>query len=290
MFGLENNTILINLAVSLLIALVTLLYFRQQMTTIDHKVNSMFSLLTSMTQELNNLSRLNLLQNTDTDVNEISEDENINSNIMNQQFDSRINVSDDDDNNVSSSDESGSDESGSDESGSDESGSDDSGSDTDVSTTPLNDLTSLNMGSELHNIRDDDIKVIEMDQDSEIDKYSETEYELEDVTNEEITNEESSDDNEQLEFQNLVEDLIEQTIELTNIEKHDELNTIEVLMDEDIDITTLENESKNVKSINVPIDYSKMSVKALKDIVSTKKLATNVNKMKKQELISLLSV
>ena len=280
MFGLENNTILINLAVSLLIALVTLLYFRQQMTTIDHKVNSMFSLLTSMTQELNNLSRLNLLQNTDTDVNEISEDENINSNIMNQQFDSRINVSDDDDNNVSSSDESGS----------DESGSDDSGSDTDVSTTPLNDLTSLNMGSELHNIRDDDIKVIEMDQDSEIDKYSETEYELEDVTNEEITNEESSDDNEQLEFQNLVEDLIEQTIELTNIEKHDELNTIEVLMDEDIDITTLENESKNVKSINVPIDYSKMSVKALKDIVSTKKLATNVNKMKKQELISLLSV
>ena len=58
MFGLENSSFLINLAVSLLIGLITLLYFRQQIASLNHKVQSMFSLLTSMTQELNNLSRI----------------------------------------------------------------------------------------------------------------------------------------------------------------------------------------------------------------------------------------
>ena len=55
------------------------------------------------------------------------------------------------------------------------------------------------------------------------------------------------------------------------------------------DVATLENEN-TVKSVDVPIDYSKMSVKALKDIASSKNLATNISKMKKQELIDLLSL
>ena len=281
MFGLENNSILINLAVSLLIALVTLLYFRQQMTTIDHKVNSMFSLLTSMTHELNNLSRLNVLQNGDVEeTGEVGENnESTKSNTMltpRQQFDSRINVSDDDESG-SSDDESGSSD---DESGSDDDD-DESGSNSELLTAPLSEIHSLNMGSELH-----DIKVIELGQDSE--------SELEEITAEEITNDDSdydSDEAEQTEFKNLVEDLIEQTIELNEIENAEELESeaIELTMDEDVDVdvSTLESESK---SIAVNIDYSKMSVKALKDIVSSKNLASNVNKMKKQELIELLSV
>ena len=305
MFGLENNSILINLAVSLLIALVTLLYFRQQMTTIDHKVNSMFSLLTSMTHELNNLSRLNVLQNGDVEeTGEVDEvdvvDGGAKSNTMltpRQQFDSRINISDDD--------ESGYDDESGDESGSGSDDDDESGSNSELSTTPLSELHSLNMGSELH-----DIKVIELGQESE--------SEMEEITAEEITNDDSdydSDEAEQTEFKNLVEDLIEQTIELNEIENVDnhELEAIELNMsqdmsqdmdedmdqdmdqdidedmdqDMDMDVTTLESDAK---SIAVNIDYSKMSVKALKDIVSSKNLASNVNKMKKQALIELLSV
>ena len=103
MFGLENSNFLINLAVSLLIALITLLYFRQQLATLDHKVNSMFSLMTSMTQELNNLSRLNLIQdgnNEETMRNNFGEEQQ-----QTGGYDQRINVSDSEEDNDSESSE-----------------------------------------------------------------------------------------------------------------------------------------------------------------------------------------
>ena len=281
MFGLENNSILINLAVSLLIALMTLLYFRQQLTTIDHKVNSMFSLLTSMTNELNHLSRLNLTQNGDDIVNESSYDNDNDGSAItsHQREDARINVSDE-----SSDDESGSYDD-------DESESDD---DDELSTTPLSEIQTLNMGSELH-----DIKVIEMGAESESDAESDAESNIDSgvdsdsellasLNEKSIIEDSNYDINSinQIEFDNLVEDLIEQTSELNS----DELEPMELLLEQPVNITTLASEPQSVKTVDVVVDYSKMSVKALKDIVSSKNLASNVNKMKKQELIQLLSV
>ena len=264
MFGLENNSFLINLAVSLLIALVTLLYFRQQLATIDHKVNSMFSLMTSMTQELNNLSRLNLLNE---DNNENTEETNFNQQniIMGGTNDNRINVSD-------------SEESDSDDDEERESDNDEEESDGDSSVLRLSsndEIKTLNMGSEL-NTNTDNIKVIDMTSGDVDDDDDESSY---------ISN---SDDNE---IKSLVTDLMEQTLNLSETLDNDtELEPIELPIESlDTNVVTLENE-QNVKSIEVPIDYSKMSVKALKDIVSSKNLATNVSKLKKQELIDLLSV
>lgn len=244
MFGLENNGFLINLAVSLLIALITLLYFRQQLATIDHKVNSMFSLMTSMTQELNSLSRLNL-------------SENENETPQNSSGGQLINVSEGEEEEDESEDESSDDESGNEENS--------------VDLLENNDIKTFNMGSELTG--SSDIKVIDMNND------------------EDDEDESSYDSSNDVELKNLVTDLMEQTIELNDNSLDEELEPIELPIETlgEEDVVTLENEN-TVKSLDVPIDYSKMSVKALKDIVSSKNLASNISKMKKQELIDLLSL
>ena len=250
MFGFENSSFLINLAVSLLIGLITLLYFRQQIASLNHKVQSMFSLLTSMTQELNNLSRLNFPQES-SELEDVSKNENV---------DQRITVSDDDDEEEEDDD---------DDEGSDE----DTFDDDDDSSRPV-DLqpTEINLGSEIEN----NIKVIEM-QGNNVDDV-ESSYD--------------SDDEVELDDYDVDPDLSD--VAGGSIVLLDEdANNIDLPLQEltsEIDLS-LSNElqKESVKSIDVNIDYSKMSVKALKDLVNEKNLATNVSKLKKQELLDLLS-
>lgn len=266
MFGLENSGFLISLAVSLLISLVTLLYFRQQIATIDHKVASMFSLLTSLTQELNNLSRISFNQQTLADTED-------NSPITLNVTDSRINVSDDE--NSESGDDSDSSDGEEDENMSDEDESEE---------MSLAEFKTLNMGSEvqssIHNTND--IKIIDMD------TYSDEESSHND-------DDESYDYGKQLE--DVMNDMIEETIELNNemtpTQVTENTNITQLVADFDaVDTDSLPDLEiiSDVKTFNIPLDYSKMSVKALKDLVAEKNLTTNVSKLKKPELIKLLSV
>ena len=105
-------------------------------------------------------------------------------------------------------------------------------------------------------------------------------------------------------IKHLVTELIEQTIELeSNILSNDDLDSVELpvetlvtdLTSDNVSIESIadlveEEEEELIKNIEVAVDYSKVSVKALRDIVSSKNLANNVSKLKKQELINLLSV
>lgn len=251
MFGFENSSFLINLAVSLLIGLITLLYFRQQIASLNHKVQSMFSLLTSMTQELNNLSRLNFPQeNSDqenSDLEGLSKSQN--------NDDQRITVSDDEDEDDDSDDEDGSDD-----------------EDDDSQVIELQ-PTEINLGSEIVN----NIKVIEMqsnnvddvessydsDDEVELDDYDDVDADLSDVAGGSIVLLDEDTNNIDLPLQELTSEI---DLSLSN-----------------------ELQKESVKSIDVNIDYSKMSVKALKDLVNEKNLASNVSKLKKQELLDLLS-
>lgn len=292
MFGLENNGFLISLAISLLIALVTMLYFRQQLSTLDHKVNSMFSLMTSLTQELNSLSSLNMAQQliqkdaldegSNEEGNEYEQEGSGNNLIVhNLDSDSRINVSDD-----SEDSESGD---------SDEYDDSDSEGEYDSENSLIdlsgeNETKTLNMGSELHSSHGTNIKIIEMSGEDE-----------EELNDGESGSSFDSDDAPLI--KHLVTELIEQTIELeSNILSNDDLDSVELpvetlvtdLTSDNVSIESIadlvEEDEEIVKKIEVPIDYSKVSVKALRDIVSSKNLANNVSKLKKQELINLLSV
>ena len=290
MFGLENNGFLISLAISLLIAVVTMLYFRQQLSTLDHKVNSMFSLMTSLTQELNSLSSLNMAQqliqqNSLGESSDTEQDGSGNNHIIHKlNSDSRINISDDE----SESDESESDES--DESGS-EGEYDSENSVIDLSGD--NDVKTLNMGSELHDSEGTGVKIIAISGD--------------DMAEEGGDDSSFDSDNGDTLLKSIVTELIEQTIELESnhhiADNNDELESIDLpietlhteLASDDVSIESIaslveEEEEHIVKNIDVSVDYSKVSVKALRDMVSSKNLANNVTKLKKQELINLLSV
>ena len=65
-------------------------------------------------------------------------------------------------------------------------------------------------------------------------------------------------------------------------------STVRITSEIDLSLSN-ELQKESVKSIDVNIDYSKISLKALKDLVNEKNLATNVSKLKKQELLDLLS-
>ena len=92
--GLETSQfwtpMILCVAISSVFALLVLYYFRQQINTLDHKINSMFSLITSITNELN---RLTMLQ-AGGDMNF---DPNLQPNLQPGLQSSQIEVSDDED-------------------------------------------------------------------------------------------------------------------------------------------------------------------------------------------------
>lgn len=55
-----DSTYIVNLGFTLLIAGIITYYFRQQLETANHKIASMFSIISSLTQEVNNLKQTNI--------------------------------------------------------------------------------------------------------------------------------------------------------------------------------------------------------------------------------------
>ena len=55
-----DSTYIVNLGFTLLIAGIITYYFRQQLETANHKITSMFSIISSLTQEVNNLKQTNI--------------------------------------------------------------------------------------------------------------------------------------------------------------------------------------------------------------------------------------
>tara|TARA_B100001027_G_C16233437_1_gene315808 strand:- start:442 stop:1107 length:666 start_codon:yes stop_codon:yes gene_type:complete len=80
-----DSTYIVNLGFTLLIAGIITYYFRQQLETANHKIASMFSIVSSLTQEVNNLKYNNGVSYSNNDTSNIDE---INS-------DDRIHVPDD---------------------------------------------------------------------------------------------------------------------------------------------------------------------------------------------------
>ena len=115
MAGLETSQfwspLLLCVAISSVFALLVLYYFRQQINNLDHKINSMFSLITSITNELNRLTMLQAegdnmdfnpnIEPTQIDVSDDEEDEieNYNKTVLlssNSQYDDNDEEEEDD--------------------------------------------------------------------------------------------------------------------------------------------------------------------------------------------------
>ena len=119
MAGLETSQfwspLLLCVAISSVFALLVLYYFRQQINNLDHKINSMFSLITSITNELNRLTMLQAggdnmefnpninptqIEVSDDEEDDINDVENYNKTVLlsgNSQYDEEDDDDDDDD-------------------------------------------------------------------------------------------------------------------------------------------------------------------------------------------------
>jgi hypothetical protein len=245
------------------IVIATLIYVRKRINDLDAKANSMFDIISTMAREIQYIKAemsggeggghpqgMNLESALNTDDNTRD--------VLMSHFQSDVTGESSDD--ESSDDESGNDESGDDESGDDESGDDESGDDSDdepidVTIENINFNTTSNTTSNINDIDEDNE---EQDED----------------------NEEQDEDNKEQD-----EDNEEQHEDDENDENNDEEN------DEDnvklIDFNENSIIDSDLNDVDLT-DYNKKTTKELKELVSTKGLATEVNRIKRQQLIKLL--
>ena len=292
--GLETShfwtPMILCVAISSVFALLVLYYFRQQINTLDHKINSMFSLITSITNELN---RLTMLQAGG----DLNLEENMHTQVEQPYTSNQIEVSDEEDY------EEYDDEDDEDE---DELQQDNLVESDLLSKTVLLTTEDLNLDNE-----EDDDEDSEEDSD---DEYSdEDDKSIEDINNdfdnlkiigeeksihlgEEVIDHTQGNDNEvkilNLETDN-IEDLEEKMME--SMIELEEIDNLPIVADngytsdnedasEDFDEELTNNYSKNIEIV----DYKKLPVKTLREIVVEKGLVQNASKLAKKQLLDLL--
>ena len=292
--GLETSQfwtpMILCVAISSVFALLVLYYFRQQINTLDHKINSMFSLITSITNELN---RLTMLQAGG----DLNLEENMHTQVEQPYTSNQIEVSDEEDY------EEYDDEDDEDE---DELQQDNLVESDLLSKTVLLTTEDLNLDNE-----EDDDEDSEEDSD---DEYSdEDDKSIEDINNdfdnlkiigeeksihlgEEVIDHTQGNDNEvkilNLETDN-IEDLEEKMME--SMIELEEIDNLPIVADngytsdnedasEDFDEELTNNYSKNIEIV----DYKKLPVKTLREIVVEKGLVQNASKLAKKQLLDLL--
>lgn len=253
MFGLEGSGFTIAIGLILLLTGVVMYYCRQKITQCEHKVDSMFSLVSSLHQELENLKRSQMNNNINIDVGETThyEEQHPYQNLI------PVNV----DNNEAELNESS-----------------ESESDTDSETDSENE----NEESSYDDVKVVDLGVIEelKIDDLEEDNFAETTQFsngniniVEQIVAADVVEGESQSDTEEDDEEDNDEDQ-----EDTEVQNQTEVESV-------VDNAP----SEVVKMINAPdLDYSKMQVSALKKMVSDRNLASGVSKLRKQELIDIL--
>lgn len=256
MFGLEGSGFTIAIGLILLLTGVVMYYCRQKITQCEHKVDSMFSLVSSLHQELEHLKR-NQVNNINVDVGETSqyEEQHPYQNLI------PVNV----DNNETELNESS-----------------ESESDTDSETDSENE----NEESSYDDVKVVDLGVIEelKIDDLEEDNFVETTQFSNDninivqqIVGADVVESESQSDTDEEQDEDDDEDEHDTEVQVESQHQTEEGEQIN-------------NEpSEVVKMINAPdLDYSKMQVSALKKMVSDRNLASGVSKLRKQELIDIL--
>jgi len=248
-----STSFLISLGITLLLVGLIGMYFSQKIMDQDHKLSSMAGVVTSMAEELHFL-RSKIQQGIPpTLVNPIVSSSEI----------KLIPVSDDD--NEDESDDDDEDESDDDSEDDEDSDSDDEDSDDEEDREPLEIMSELINISEVPSI-----KVINM---TESTFYNES---IENEVEELVMDEDDDDDDDNMseseeEQENKLEDEVEVDGSTMDLMNSSMLKSINILSSEDD-----------------KIDYKKLSLAKLKDLVFEKGLAKDPSRMKKPELLKLL--
>ena len=281
---------LICLGITLILVGVVGIYFTQKMQEQNHKISSMMGLVSTMAEEMNYMrSRLimasqnNFQQHPSTDINNITPNmiggQNTDTN------DKLIDVSDGEDESDEESDCGDSCEDSDSDEESDCDSDEDSDCDSHKSKTNINILDNVVANINIEDLLDvnNTIKIINFDEalnattgeDINIENDSESiDDSLGDSDSDSGSDDDSDDDGEKT-----------NNINLTQISNDSQLFNPELL--KVIDISTISDESIKEKN-DSNIDYKKMSLNKLRDIIISKKLVSDPSKLKKNEMLKLL--
>ena len=281
---------LICLGITLILVGVVGIYFTQKMQEQNHKISSMMGLVSTMAEEMNYMrSRLimasqnNFQQHPGTDINNITP--NMTGGQNTDTNDKLIDVSDGEDESDEESDCGDSCEDSDSDEESDCDSDEDSDCDSHKSKTNINILDNVVANINIEDLLDvnNTIKIINFDEalnattgeDINIENDSES---IDDSLGDSDSDSESDDDS---------DDDGEKTnnINLTQISNDSQLFNPELL--KVIDISTISDESIKEKN-DSNIDYKKMSLNKLRDIIVSKKLVSDPSKLKKNEMLKLL--
>ena len=281
---------LICLGITLILVGVVGIYFTQKMQEQNHKISSMMGLVSTMAEEMNYMrSRLimasqnNFQQHPGTDINNITP--NMTGGQNTDTNDKLIDVSDGEDESDEESDCGDSCEDSDSDEESDCDSDEDSDCDSHKSKTNINILDNVVANINIEDLLDvnNTIKIINFDEalnattgeDINIENDSESiDDSLGDSDSDSGSDDDSDDDGEKT-----------NNINLTQISNDSQLFNPELL--KVIDISTISDESIKEKN-DSNIDYKKMSLNKLRDIIVSKKLVTDPSKLKKNEMLKLL--
>ena len=303
---LFNPSFLMFLGILVLVAALLVVYFETKNREQTHKITSMFSLVSSLAEEVNNikmnLTQISLQQNggfLNKDLNNMVNSFDLPNGVFrnndNKNNNNLISVSDDDNNSNSDSD-----------SDSENSESDDE-----------NDLESINSSNSnndenyendeddnLSNDNHNDVKILKLNIQTSTNILQE-ESDTPDLDyHNEVDGLEELDDfdelNDELSESQSVSSKISINVDDNNLENQ-LINTLDDNLNSNLDSNNtevLDISSSDFKTININledsttenIDYKKLSIPKLRSIVAEKKLSSDTSKLKKPELLKLLGV
>lgn len=264
MFGLEGSGFIISLGVTLLLCGVIAYYVKTQFTVLDHKVSSMFQLVSALTGEVNKHDSWLAQAN-----NEILIDERVK---HVGQSDNRVDVSDSE---ISDSETEISDT---------ESESEDNIHLHNVAEdVTLSGVQNLTMGSELVGNSNDEVKIVELQMNNL------EEFNLDDNAIENLDNKKRSESSNESSSESSSESLSDTDGGSEPIITHTESVVPENVENvENIEVVKLENNTNTVTMDEVQVDYKKLQVKALRKIAMDRGLSENPSKINKNDLVKLL--
>jgi hypothetical protein len=263
---LFSTSFLICLAICLILVCCLFMYFNQKINEQNHKITSMFDLVSTMAEEVNSvkqytqlvMNKVGLPLNAPVVMNN---NENLHSILYNGGSNTKennlISISEDDE----------------------ESDDDDEEEDTD----------------------DDEEDTDSDEEDTDNEEESDEEEDNEDNVNEEDKNKKDDSDNESysgLNFEKVANGETNNEVEELDINDIKNLKTININFNTNDTETEQENEfdieSEDLTDINVKnvevLDYKKLSLNKLRSIVTEKGMVTDASKLKKNDLLKLLEV
>ena len=267
-----NPTFFIFLGIILLVAALLVVYFETKNREQNHKINSMFSLVSSLAEEVNNLKfslgHFSAIQHTGGNMNFGGNTLDINEQSTFFPYQKNTDL-------ISVSDGEVEEDEDSDEDESEESELDD-----------REDLQSVSSSSSDENSSDNQVKVLKLsinnlDEEAVLEDIEDTDDDLEDL--EDLDEQSVSSDNSSLSAEGAENLLALQSSDINDI------NEVEKTP-EFLDISSSDLKTININLEEETVDYRKLPITKLRSIVAEKGLSNDTSKLKKNDLLKLLGI